>query len=62
VADDFVADIREAVEKARSGEQAPSGKTAVYGGLDKMDDRGPIRDIVFGTLEKMTVLEGEPRR
>ena len=59
VADDFIADLRDAVAKARSGEQQPSGKTAVYGGLDSMGDRGPIRDLIFGTLERMTVLESE---
>ena len=57
VADDFVADLHEAVRRVKTGEQAPGGRAAVYGALDKMDDRAPVRDAVFGTLEKITTLE-----
>jgi glutamate/tyrosine decarboxylase-like PLP-dependent enzyme len=53
----FLADLREAVRKVRAGEQAPGGRAAVYGALDKMDDRAPVREAVFGTLEKITQLE-----
>jgi len=48
------------VRKVQAGEQAPGGRAAVYGALDKMDDRGPVRDVVIGALEKITKLEGSP--
>ena len=54
VVDDFLRDLREAVRKVKAGEQAPGGRAAVYGALDKMDDRAPVREAVFGTLEKIT--------
>jgi glutamate/tyrosine decarboxylase-like PLP-dependent enzyme len=62
VADDFVADLREAVRKVKAGEQAPGGRAAVYGALDKMDDRAPVREAVFGTLEKITTLDTRGER
>jgi glutamate/tyrosine decarboxylase-like PLP-dependent enzyme len=63
VADDFLRDLGEAVRKVKAGEQAPGGRAAVYGALEKMEDRGPVRDAVIGTLEKITMLEsvaGDP--
>jgi glutamate/tyrosine decarboxylase-like PLP-dependent enzyme len=57
IVDDFLADVREAVRRVKAGEQAPGGRAAVYGALDKMDDRAPVREAVFGTLEKITTLE-----
>ena len=57
IVDEFLADVREAVRRVKAGEQAPGGRAAVYGALDKMDDRAPVRDAVFGTLEKITTLE-----
>jgi glutamate/tyrosine decarboxylase-like PLP-dependent enzyme len=57
IAHDFLRDLREAVRKVEAGEQAPGGRAAVYGALDKMDDRGPVRDMVMGTLERVTTLE-----
>jgi glutamate/tyrosine decarboxylase-like PLP-dependent enzyme len=57
VAQTFVDDLREAARRVASGEQAPGHGAAVYGALDKMTDRGPVRDAVIGTLEKITRLE-----
>jgi glutamate/tyrosine decarboxylase-like PLP-dependent enzyme len=58
VADDFLRELREAVRKVASGEAASgSGRAAVYGALDKMEDRGPVREMVIGTLERITKLE-----
>jgi glutamate/tyrosine decarboxylase-like PLP-dependent enzyme len=57
IVDDFLGDLRESVRKVRAGEQAPGGRAAVYGALDKMDDRAPVREAVFGTLEKITTLD-----
>lgn len=53
----FIADVKEAAHKVASGEQAPGRGAAVYGALDKMTDRGPVREAVIGTLEKITRLE-----
>lgn len=58
VAGQFIADLREAVRKVKAGEQAPGGGAAVYGALEKMDNRAPVRQAIVGTLEKMTKLEG----
>lgn len=57
VADQFVSDLREAVRRVQSGEQGPGRGAAVYGALDAMTDRGPVRDAVIGTLEKVTRLD-----
>ena len=57
----FLAGLREAVRKAATGEATAGGRAAVYGALDKMTDRGPVRDAVIGTLERVTRLEGEQR-
>jgi hypothetical protein len=57
----FLADLREAARKVASGEQAPGRGAAVYGALDKMTDRGPVRDAVIGTLEKISRVEGDGR-
>jgi sphinganine-1-phosphate aldolase len=61
IVEPFLADLREAVRKVASGEQAPGHGAAIYGALDKMTDRGPVREIVISTLEKITQLEGEKR-
>lgn len=53
----FVRDLNEAVRKVKAGEQTPGGRAAVYGALDKMDDRMPVREAVIGTLEKITQVE-----
>jgi glutamate/tyrosine decarboxylase-like PLP-dependent enzyme len=57
IVDTFLADLRESVRKVVAGEQAPGRGAAVYGALDKMTDRGPVRDAVIGTLEKITRVE-----
>lgn len=62
VADDFIRDLREAVRKVKAGEVAPGGRAAVYGALEKMDDRAPVREAVFGTLEKITTLDPRGER
>jgi sphinganine-1-phosphate aldolase len=59
IVEPFLADLREAVRKVAAGEATASGRAAVYGALDKMTDRGPVRDAVIGTLERITQLEGE---
>jgi glutamate/tyrosine decarboxylase-like PLP-dependent enzyme len=61
IVEPFLADLREAVRKVASGEQAPGHGAAIYGALDKMTDRGPVRDAIIGTLETITQLEGEKR-
>ncbi|MEO8456632.1 MAG: aspartate aminotransferase family protein [Chloroflexota bacterium] len=57
IVEPFLADLRESVRKVVDGEQAPGRGAAVYGALDKMVERGPIRDAVIGTLEKITQVE-----
>lgn len=61
IVETFLADLREAVRKVASGEQGPGRGAAVYGALDKMTDRGPVREAVIGTLEKITRVEGDAR-
>lgn len=58
IVETFLADLRESARKVASGEQGPGRGAAVYGALDKMTDRGPVRDAVIGTLEKITRVEG----
>ena len=50
----FLADLAEAARKVRTGEQAPGGRAAFYGMLEKMPDRGAVRDVIVTTLEKLT--------
>ena len=57
VVHDFIGDLREAVRKVAAGEVQPSRQAAIYGALDKMEDRGPVRDLVLGTMERITQRE-----
>lgn len=61
IVETFLTDLRESARKVASGEQAPGRGAAVYGTLDKMTDRGPVREAVIGTLEKITRVEGDRR-
>lgn len=61
VVDDFIRDLREAARMARDGEVAPGGRAAVYGALEKMDDKTPAREAIFGTLEKVTTIDERQR-
>jgi len=61
IVETFLTDLRESARKVASGEQAPGRGAAVYGALDKMTDRGPVREAVIGTLEKITRVEGDRR-
>jgi sphinganine-1-phosphate aldolase len=57
VVEQFVGDLREAVGRVVAGEIQPSRTAAMYGALDKMEDRGPVRDLVLGTMERITQRE-----
>jgi sphinganine-1-phosphate aldolase len=57
IVDDFLGDLCEAVRKVVAGEVTPSRQAAIYGALDKMDDRGPVRDMVYQTMERITAPE-----
>lgn len=61
VVGDFIRDLREAARMARDGEVAPGGRAAVYGALEKMDDKTPAREAIFGTLEKVTTIDERQR-
>jgi glutamate/tyrosine decarboxylase-like PLP-dependent enzyme len=50
----FLADVAEAARRVRTGEQAAGGRAAFYGMLEKMPDRGAVRDVIVTTLEKLT--------
>jgi sphinganine-1-phosphate aldolase len=59
IADSFLADLRECARRVASGEQGAGRGAAIYGALDQMTDRGPVRDAVIGTLEKITRVESD---
>lgn len=61
IADEFVRDVQEAVRRVKAGEVAPGGRAAVYGALEKMDDRAPVREAIVGTLEKITTMDTRER-
>lgn len=58
VAADFIRDLREAVGKVARGEVAGGGRAAIYGALDKMTERGPVRDLIISALERITRADG----
>lgn len=49
----FLADLRTAVERARESGPA-QGKAAMYGMLEKMQDRCAVRDVVLDSLDRLT--------
>lgn len=57
VADQFLADLRTACDRVRSGEVIGGKGAAIYGALDKMVDRGPVREVIVSTLERITARE-----
>ncbi len=57
VVDTFLADLRTAAEQVRSGEVTGGRQAAVYGALDAMEDRGPVRDAIVSNLERITARE-----
>jgi sphinganine-1-phosphate aldolase len=50
----FLAALEEAVERARTQAPAEGGKAAVYGMLDKLPDRGAVRDVVLDSMDRLT--------
>jgi glutamate/tyrosine decarboxylase-like PLP-dependent enzyme len=58
VAGQFLDALREAVRRVASGEQQSTGRAAVYGAMDKMADRGPVREMVFSALDRLTRTDG----
>jgi glutamate/tyrosine decarboxylase-like PLP-dependent enzyme len=59
IADQVLADLRESARRVASGEQAPGRGAAIYGALDNMTDRGPVREAVISTIEKITRVESD---
>jgi glutamate/tyrosine decarboxylase-like PLP-dependent enzyme len=58
IAGPFLEALGTAAEQVRSGEVTASQRAAIYGALDDMPDRGPVRDLIVGTLEGITAHEG----
>jgi glutamate/tyrosine decarboxylase-like PLP-dependent enzyme len=58
IAPAFLEALRSATEQVRSGEITASKRAAMYGSLDTMPDRGPVRDFIFGGLDRITAHEG----
>jgi glutamate/tyrosine decarboxylase-like PLP-dependent enzyme len=54
----FLEALRVSVDKVTSGEVTASERAAMYGALDHMPDRGPVRDFIVGALERITAHEG----
>jgi len=57
VALDFLRDLRLAVARVVSGEQAPGGQAAMYGGISKMDDRAPVKSFISDFIDTLTKKE-----
>jgi glutamate/tyrosine decarboxylase-like PLP-dependent enzyme len=54
----FLAALGESVERVRAGEVTAGKRAAMYAALDDMEDRGPVRDIIFRGMERITAHEG----
>lgn len=54
VAQTFLADLKKAVDHVAANAPAPSGRTAMYGVLDKMPDRAAVRDVVLDSMDRLT--------
>jgi len=50
----FVGALTSAVERAKMKFPADGGKAAVYGMLDKLPDRGAVRDVVLDSMDRLT--------
>ncbi len=50
----FLSDLTSAVYRAATNSPATSGRAAMYGMLDKMPDRGAVRDVVLDSIDRMT--------
>jgi len=61
VADQFLSDLREAAGRVAGGEVQAGGGAAVYGALDKMQERGPIKDLIVTALDGITQAEQTPK-
>jgi sphinganine-1-phosphate aldolase len=59
----FIEALESAVERVRSEGAAPSGRAATYGMLDKLPDRGAVRDVVLDSMDRLTqVKQDAPSR
>lgn len=58
IVEPFLADLRESVGAVRAGETAAKGSAAVYGMLDKVPDRGVVRNVILDYISRMTEAEG----
>src|SRR3990172_3565647 len=54
----FLSDLREAVAKVKEGALASSGSAAMYGMLDKVPDRGVVRNVILDYIDRLTALDG----
>jgi sphinganine-1-phosphate aldolase len=50
----FLDALTSAVERAKMKSPAEGGKAAVYGMLDKLPDRGAVRDVVLDSMDRLT--------
>ena len=50
----FLAALASAVEHAKTKSPTEGGKAAVYGMLDKLPDRGSVRDVVLDSMDRLT--------
>ena len=57
VVPDFLEALDEAVRKVVSGEQSPGGQAAIYGAMEKMEDKAPIRAFIAEAIDGMTKKE-----
>jgi glutamate/tyrosine decarboxylase-like PLP-dependent enzyme len=50
----FLDALNRAVESVVKNAPAPSGRAAMYGMLDKMPNRGAVRDVVLDSIDRLT--------
>jgi len=58
VVEPFLTALRDCVQRVKSGEVTAGKRAAIYGALDAMEDRGPVRDLIFRGMERITAHEG----
>ena len=59
IADQFLADLREAAAGVASDGPTPGGRAAMYGMLGTLEDRGQVEKVIGDALDRMTRLKGD---
>lgn len=60
IADEFLADLREAAASVATDGPAPGGRAAMYGMLGTLEDRGAVEKVIGDFMDRMTQPKEDP--